>query len=96
MLYIGNMINTNRQNPVANLTVITPVWTEKFQKHENYYEGIVKSDEVDRIMELHKKNSRMRSTMTSYSTRRSIVSRQSKSSIDKNQTVHNRSYNSYN
>ena len=76
------MTDTNRLNPVANLAVVAPVWAEKLQKHGDYYEGIVKSEEVDCILELHK-----RETVTSYGTRRSVVARQSKSSIDENQKV---------
>ena len=81
------MTDANKQNPlrVANLAVV-PVWAEKLQKRGYYYEAIVKSNEVDGILELHK-----RETVTSYGTRRSIVARQSKSSIDENQKVYNRS-----
>ena len=36
----------------SNLAVVTPVWAENAGDH---YEGIVKSDEVDRILELYKR-----------------------------------------
>ena len=48
--YGENMTDAIRQNPVANLAAITPVWAEKLQKHS---EEVVKSDEVDCILELH-------------------------------------------
>ena len=48
--YGENMTDTIRQNPVVNLAVITPVWAEKLQKHSA---EVVKSDEVDCILELH-------------------------------------------
>ena len=65
-----------------HLKLVTPAWAEKLHRYGNYYEGIVDSDEVDRIMELHK-----RETVTSYGTRTSVVSRRSKSSLDDNQKV---------
>ena len=53
-----------------HLAVVTPAWAEKLQKHGNYYEGIVESDEVDHILELHK-----RQTVISYGTRTSVALR---------------------
>ena len=81
MLYVGNMVEASEEQ-LACLAVVTPAWAEKLQKHGNYYEGIVESDKVDHILELHK-----RETVTSYGTRTSVASSQSKSSVDDNQKV---------